>query len=118
MSKFNACRKISFVRGNIRSLNVLNIHFVCIFLTDNHPVHHVREVINRIYNSGVLVRFLPPYSPDLNPIEEAFAKVKHFLRQNDLVLQCAADPLPLIWDAFAQITPDDCQGYMHHAGYI
>jgi hypothetical protein len=66
----------------------------------------------------MLVRFLPPYSPDLNPIEEAFAKVKHNLRLNDVVLQSLADPTPLIWDAFGQITPHDCQGYMHHAGYL
>ena len=65
------------------------------------------------------MRYLPPWSPDLNPIEEAFSKVKHYLRENDVVLQSVVtDPTPLIWEAFAQITPPDCQGYMHHAGYI
>ena len=66
----------------------------------------------------MIVRFLPPYSPDLNPIEEAFAKVKHHLRLNDVVLKSVADPSPIIWDAFAQITPQDCQGFMRHAGYL
>ena len=91
--------------------NNLNVHTECMivniwgfFLLDNHPVHHVREAKNRIYHSGVLVRFLPPYSPGLNPIEEAFAEVKHFLLTNDIVLQSLADPLPLIWDLFCQIT--------------
>jgi hypothetical protein len=89
-----------------------------IFSTDNHPTHHVREVIERVYDSGAIIRFLPPYSPDLNPIEEVFAQVKHYLRQNDVVLQAARDPSPLIWDAFGQIASSDCIGYMHHAGYI
>jgi transposase len=56
-----------------------------LFSTDNHPAHHVQEVVEHIYDSGAIVRYLPPYSPDLNPIEEVFAKVKHYLRQNDAV---------------------------------
>ena len=79
-----------------------------LFITDNHAVHHVPEVRELIYNSGVIIRYLPPYSPDLNPIEEAFARVKHHLRQNDVILQMAADPIPLIWNAFSKITADNC----------
>ena len=89
-----------------------------IFETDNHPVHHVQDVIQRVYDFGAIIRFLPPYSPDLNPIEEVFAKVKHYLRQNDVVLQSVQDTSPLIWEAFGQISQDDCLGYMHHAGYF
>ena len=58
-----------------------------LFSTDNHPAHHVQEVVEHIYDSGAIVRYLPPYSPDFNPIEDVFAKVKHYLRQNDPVLQ-------------------------------
>ena len=82
----------------------------CYSIIDNHPAHHVQDIIDHVYNSGVLVHFLPPYSPDLNPIEEVFAKVKHCLRQNDLVLQSTMDPNPLIYNAFAQITSTDCKG--------
>ena len=46
----------------------------------NHPVHHAQEVVDHIYDSGVIIRILTPYSPDLNPIEEVFAKVKHSAR--------------------------------------
>ena len=53
--------------------------------------------------------YLPPWSPDLNPIEEPFSKVKHYLQENDLVLQSVTNPTPLIWEAFGQITPPDCQ---------
>ncbi len=89
-------------------------HAVIYSSTDNHPVHHVQEVINRIYDSGVIIRFLPPYSPDLNPIEVVFSQVKHSLRQNRLVLQSVRDPNPIIWEAFGQITLANCIGYMHH----
>ena len=57
--------------------------------------------MEHVYDSGALIRFLPPYSPDLNPIEEVFAKVKHYLRQNDSVLQAVRDPSPLIWNALS-----------------
>ena len=62
----------------------------CFFYShaDNHPVHHAQEVVDHIYDSGVIIRFLPPYSTDLNPIEEVFAKVKHYSRQNDV--QCVS----------------------------
>ncbi len=49
-----------------------------IFSTDNHPTHYVREVIQQVCDSAAIIRFLSPYSPDLNPIEEVFAQVKHY----------------------------------------
>lgn len=88
------------------------------FFVDNHPADHIQDVMEQIYNFGVIVHFLPPYSPDLNLIEEAFSQVKHYLRLNYLVLKSARDFTPPIWDAFGQITASDCLGYMHHAGYI
>ena len=54
---------------------------------DNASIHHVEEVVDMIRASGALIRFLPPYSPDLNPIEEAFSKVKSFLRDNETAYQ-------------------------------
>jgi transposase len=80
---------------------------MCFLSTDNHAVHHVQEVIEHVYDYGAIIHFLPPYSPDLNSIE-VFAKVKHYLQ----------DLSPLIWNAYGQITLNDCLGYMHHAGYI
>ena len=77
---------------------------MCFLSTDNHAVHHVQEVIERGYDYGAIIRFLPPYFPDLNPIGEVFANVKHYLRQNHLVLHSLQDPSPLIWNAYQQIT--------------
>ena len=45
-------------------------------IMDNAAIHHVRDVVKLINEVGALVHFLPPYSPDYNPIEEAFSKVK------------------------------------------
>ena len=56
-----------------------------IVVMDNASVHHVDRVVATIQQTGALVRFLPPYySPDLNPIKEVFAKVKSYLKANEV----------------------------------
>lgn len=50
---------------------------------DNCSVHHVPEVKGMFMNVGIPVFFLPPYSPDYNPIEEMFSYVKTYLRRHD-----------------------------------
>lgn len=68
--------------------------------------------------------YLPPYSPDLNPIEEAFSSLKHWLRSNrDYVLGeiegISADPYRLIWEAaYATLTPESAYGWFRHSEYI
>ena len=52
----------------------VNPHSVVVL--DNYTIHHITEVKSMLEEIGVLVHFLPPYSPDFNPIEEAFSKVK------------------------------------------
>lgn len=47
-----------------------------IVVMDNASIHHVDRVISHINEVGAIVRFLPPYSPDFQPLEEAFSKVK------------------------------------------
>ena len=51
-----------------------------VLVMDNASIHHVGEVQQMISNCGAIIRFLPPYSPDLNPMEEVFAQVKSFLK--------------------------------------
>ena len=58
--------------------------------------------------------FLPPYSPDLMPLEEVFAKVKGVLKANDKLYRITRSPELMIKLAF---THDDCIGYIKHAGY-
>jgi transposase len=86
-----------------------------VVVLDNLAVHKQPEVRTAIEQAGALVRFLPPYSPDLNPIELAFAKLKAFLRAArprsfDQVCSLMAIALELF-------TPDECAAYARHCGY-
>ena len=89
-----------------------------VVIMDNASIHHVEEVVAMIRASGALVRFLPPYSPDLNPIEEAFSKVKSFLRDNDNAYQVTESPRVFVAEAFASVTQEDCLQYIKHSGYM
>jgi transposase len=86
-----------------------------IVVADNLTVHSGRRARAAIEAMGAHLWHLPPYSPDLNPIEEAFSKVKTFLR--------AAEPRTLdahstaIWAALSTVTPQDAAGWVAHAGY-
>ena len=85
----------------------------------NASIHHVEEAVELIESTGAIIEFLPPYSPDLNPIEAAFSKVKHFLRANEPFVQvCNDDEIEdAIISGFATITTEDCIGWMQHSGY-
>ena len=55
-----------------------NTHSVLVM--DNCAIHHVSRMVEMIYETGALLHFLPPYSPDYNPIESLFSKVKTVLK--------------------------------------
>lgn len=77
-----------------------------------HKVDGVREVIEA---QGAQIRYLPPYSPDLNPIEMAFSKLKTYMRKiaaRDFDHLCAG-----VGSAVSQFTPSDCRNYFRHANY-
>lgn len=84
-------------------------------ICDNLSCHHVQGVRSLIEGCGAWLLYLPAYSPDLNPIEMAFAKLKAHLRHTaarswDTLLQAVAAAL----DAF---TPDHCSNFFRHANY-
>ena len=60
--------------------------------------------------------FLATYSPDLNPIEEAFSKVKSYLKANEPAV--SDNDLDFILSAFCNITSGDCYQWLKHSGYI
>jgi len=86
-----------------------------VVVLDNLAVHKQPEVGAAIAAAGAQIRFLPPYSPDFNPIEMAFAKLKPFMR--------AARPrtfdqvTALTAAALALFTPAECRNYVRHCGY-
>ncbi len=81
----------------------------------NLPAHRVLGVRTAIEATGASLRLLPPYSPDLNPIENAFAKLKALLRK------AAARTIPDLWgairDALLRFTAGECANYFAAAGY-
>ena len=88
-----------------------------VVVMDNASIHRINKVVGAIQESGALLRFQPPYSPDLNPIEEVFSKVKYFLRENEVVYDITSSPRLIISMAFNSITTEDCTGYITHAQY-
>ena len=88
-----------------------------VVIMDNALIHHVADVVDRISRTGAIIRFLPPYSPDFNPAEEVFSKVKKFLTNNDVAFSTSTSPSLLITMTFNTITQSDCIAYIKHAGY-
>jgi transposase len=100
-----------FARGTLIP-NMLSI-----VILDNCSVHHVAPVLLLFLQAGILVLWLPPYSPDYNPIENAFSKVKYYLKEHDDILQVISDPSAVIKASFDNITGQDCLGWIRHCGY-
>jgi transposase len=86
-----------------------------VVVLDNLAVHKQPEVRAAIERVGALVRFLPPYSPDFNPIEQAFAKLKAFLRA--MRPRTFEHVCELLAAALGLFTPDECANFIHHCGY-
>ena len=86
-----------------------------VVIMDNLPAHRRPAVRAAIEAAGARLLYLPPYSPDFNPIENAFAKLKAILRK------AAARNVDGLWDtirdALSQFTPDECRNYFTAAGY-
>ena len=86
-----------------------------VVIMDNLPAHRASEVDELVESAGAYVLRLPPYSPDLNPIEMAISKVKSLLRK---VERRTVDALQsAIPDALGQVTADDATAYVRHCGY-
>jgi transposase len=87
-----------------------------IVVMDNLQSHKVDGVRAAIEAAGAELRYLPPYSPDFNPIEQAFAKLKTLLRRAE------ARTVETLWNAIGQlvdrITPQDCRNLFRNCGYV
>ena len=82
---------------------------------DNNPIHKLDEIEDAIEAVGAWVLFLPAYSPDLNPIENCWSKVKSRLRS--LKPRTLPDLLDALVKAFSSITGHDILGWFRHCGY-
>lgn len=86
-----------------------------IVIMDNLGSHKGKAVRQLIRAAGAKLLFLPKYSPDLNPIEQVFAKLKHLLRQ------CAERTVEAVCAAIGRLlgtfSPQECANYLKNAGY-
>jgi transposase len=102
-------------RAYVEQVLVRELRAGDVVVLDNLAVHKQPEVRAAIEATGAHLRFLPPYSPDFNPIEQAFAKLKAFLRafrprSFDQVNDLVAIALQLF-------SPPECRNYIRHCGY-
>ena len=99
----------------VQALLVPTLRVGDLVVLDNLPAHKVRTARAAIEQAGARLVFLPPYSPDFNPIEQAFAKLKALLRKAAARTVAALETA--IATALAAVSPQDCAHYFAHAGY-
>lgn len=99
----------------VKQILVLSLSAGDIVVMDNLPAHKIAGVRDVIETAGARLLYLPPYSPDFNPIENAFSKLKALLRAK------AERTIEALWDALAavldQFSPAECANYFKAAGY-
>lgn len=86
-----------------------------VVIMDNLPAHKTEGVRHAIEGAGCRLLYLPPYSPDFNPIEKAFSKLKAILRAK------AERTVDALWDQIGQVItmfePQECANYFTSCGY-
>lgn len=86
-----------------------------VVVMDNLSSHKGKAVRQALRRAGAHLLFLPPYSPDLNPIEQLFAKLKTLLRKADE--RCVETTWRRIGQLLDRFSPAECSNYLRHAGY-
>lgn len=86
-----------------------------IVIMDNLGSHKAKVIRDIIKSVGARLWFLPPYSPDLNPIEQTFAKIKHWMRIAQK--RTIEDAWRYVGELFGKIPKQECANYIINAGY-
>ena len=90
-----------------------------VLVMDNASIHHVQEISDIIEaQAGAKLCYLPPYSPDLNPVEGVFSQAKNIMKANDKLLSATTAPRAILAMIFGMITQSDCLGHISHCGYF
>lgn len=102
-------------RAYVEQLLVPTLHAGDVVVPDNLPAHKAEGVREAIRAVGAGLLYLPPYSPDLNPIEQMFAKLKTLLRK------AAARGRDALWTTIGNLlssfSPAECRNYLANCGY-
>jgi hypothetical protein len=88
-----------------------------IVIMDNCAVHHVQEIKDVIESVGIELIFLPPYSPDYNPIEELFSYLKYYLKDHENLIQTIPAPNVVIEAGLNNVTRSMCNGWINDSKY-
>jgi len=96
-----------------------------VIVMDNASIHKSEELRPMIENRGMRLEYLPPYSPDLDPIEEGFSAIKAWIRDNrdytrmELDGRADCDPYTMFWRAvYETVTPEKAEGWFRDSGYL
>ena len=77
-----------------------------VIVMDNAKIHHGEKLTESIEQMGCKVLYLPPYSPDYNPIETTFSGIKSWLKRYRIFVESCTDPKYPFLLAFSHVTPD------------
>jgi len=113
--RFDGAMTTSRFEGYVRFLLAPTLRPGQVVVADNLKAHHSPVARAALEARGARFLPLPPYSPDFNPIEEAFSKVKQSLRRAEARTDDALRAVT--WQAFATITPGNAAGWFAHCGY-
>ena len=103
-------------RAYVEQCVVPNLRQNDIVVMDNLSSHKVAGIREAIEAAGGELRYLPPYSPDLNPIEQLFAKIKALLRK--AAARTLDALMAAIADALTKVSPKECANYLANQGYL
>ena len=99
----------------VRQVLVPELRAGDVVILDNLPGHKGEEAAELVEACGAKLMFLPPYSPDLNPIEQVFAKLKHLLRKaQERTSEHAWDRIGQLLNTFSH---EECANYVANSGY-
>lgn len=98
----------------LENILIPTLHSGDIVVMDNMRTHHVKDVRILLEKADIKLLYLPPYSPDFNPIEEMWSKIKAILRK--LKIRSLSLLPQGIAEAFSLIHPSDCVGWFSAAG--
>ena len=110
----------SFLRSNLLPiLQPFNwVNPLSVVIMDNASIHHIEGAKQLIEDqAGARLLFLPPYSPDLNPLEEVFSQIKSIMKKNDTLFRVCSAPRALLSMAFGMVNEENCKSYVIHSGY-
>ena len=112
---FGKCSNGEWFRAWVEQMLVRELKPGNIVIMDNLGSHKSKAVRQAIRAAGARLWFLPPYSPDLNPIEQTFSKVKHWMRMAQK--RHPKEAWQHVGKIIDQVTPEECANYIHNAGY-